>query len=585
MLTVRLLGRPRLEREGVPITGPRGHKSWALLARLVCTPHPVTRQTLVDELFTQADDPMGALRWSLAELRRRLGTPEAFHGNPLTGDMGPGVEVDVTVAAHGRFVGPPPEGRLLEGVEVRDSAAFETWLLVERERVDAKIGSGIHEATLRALANGDAERAIDLAQALVARDALDEGPHVLLVSALAAAGRFEAAAQHAESTAALLLRELGVSPSASLRNAACPPHRPALGSVSPQATSATMRASGLAALSAGVPDAGIERLRTAAAAASEAGDAALLAECLLELGTAMVHASNRHDDEGAVVLGSALASALEAGHDAVASRTLAELAYVDVLAGRRVPAGIHLDWARDIAGNDRGLRATVASIEATDLNDRGQLPQAVAKFEESIEDARAAGKTRREAWSWGVGARTQFWLGDYAGAEQWAHHALELVDSERWAAFRPWVESWAAHSELALGHDPAVVKGSLESTFALARELSDACYLGASAKVMALACDALGDREGAVAWLRTAAAACARETDAYVWVRADVALTTAELALRWGDGVTAAGHAEEVRTVAVRCCMDAMLERAEAVLDEIAPDRSPAFSGAGAARR
>ena len=35
MLTVRLLGRPRLERDGVHVPGPRGHKAWALLAREV----------------------------------------------------------------------------------------------------------------------------------------------------------------------------------------------------------------------------------------------------------------------------------------------------------------------------------------------------------------------------------------------------------------------------------------------------------------------------------------------------------------------------------------------------------------------
>ena len=102
MLTVRLLGKPRLERDGVHVTGPRGHKSWALLARLVRSTDPVSRQTLVDELFSQADDPMAALRWSLAELRRRLGTPEALQGDPLTSDLGPGIEVDITVAARGQ---------------------------------------------------------------------------------------------------------------------------------------------------------------------------------------------------------------------------------------------------------------------------------------------------------------------------------------------------------------------------------------------------------------------------------------------------------------------------------------------------
>ena len=188
VLTVRMLGKPRLERDGVHVTGPRGHKAWALLARLVRSADPVSRQTLVDELFSQADDPMVALRWNLTELRRRLGTPEALQGDPLTADFGPDVELDVTVAARGRFAGTPPEGRFLERVDVRDSATFDTWLLVERERVDAEVISGIREATLRALSTGDAELAIDLARVMVARDPLAEGPHVLLISALRGLG-------------------------------------------------------------------------------------------------------------------------------------------------------------------------------------------------------------------------------------------------------------------------------------------------------------------------------------------------------------------------------------------------------------
>ncbi|WP_062132567.1 AfsR/SARP family transcriptional regulator [Demequina aestuarii] len=582
MLTVRLLGRPRLEREGVPIPGPRGHKSWALLARLVRSPQPVTRQSLVDELFSQADDPMGALRWSLAELRRRLGTPDAFHGNPLTGDLGPGIEVDVTVASHGRFTGLPPEGRLLEGVDVRDSASFETWLLVERERVDAEVCGGIREAIIRAMSGGDAERAIDLARVLVARDPLSEGPHVLLISALSAAGRHDAASQQAESATAMLRRELGIAPSSALRDAATPPPQPLPAGVSPRATSAALRASGLAALSAGVPASGIDRLRSAAAAAAEADDATLLAECLLELGTALVHAVHRHDDEGAVVLGSAVAVAMDAGHDAVASRALAELGYVDVLSGRRVTAGLHLEWAREIAGDDRGLLATVASIEATDLHDRGRLAEAAERFGAAIDHARAAGKVRREAWSLGVGGRTLYGLGDYAGAQRWLDQSLAIIDAEHWNAFRPCVESWRAHVNLALGRDPRGVREELESTFATACELSDACWQGLAAKAMALACHAELDRAGAQWWLATAARACARETDAHVWVRADVALAAARMAMDWGDLTMAREQAETLQAVAVRYGMDGMLDAATALLDEIAPDRAPAFSGAGA---
>ncbi|WP_084105467.1 BTAD domain-containing putative transcriptional regulator [Demequina sp. NBRC 110056] len=582
MLTVRLLGRPRLEREGVPVAGPRGHKAWALLARLVRSPDPVSRQTLVDELFSQADDPMAALRWTLAELRRRLGAPEAFQGDPLTGDLGPGIEVDVTVAALGRFSGPPPDGRFLERVEVRDSATFETWLLVERERVDAEILSGIREATLRSLARGEPDAAIDLARVMVARDPLVEGPHVLLVSALAAAGRADAAARQAESSIAMLRRELGMTPSSAIRDAAAPRPAPGRAGVSPLATAKALRASGLDAVSAGVAAEGASRLRAAAAAAEQAGDQALMAECLLDLGTALVHADHNHDDEGSVVLGSAIAAASDAGLDSVASQALSELAYVDVLSGRRVTASIHLEWSRELAGEDPVLLAHVASIEATDLHDRGLLHEARERYLAAIADSQRAGEARREAWALGVGARTLYWLGDMAEARSWVDRSLAIIARERWSAFRPWVEAWGAHVDLALGADPSEVIERLESTFALACELNDACWQGMSAKAMALAHEATGESDGAREWIVTAAVACSRETDAYDWVRADVALAHAELALGWGDLTVAAERADDLRVLAARCGFTTMLERAAVVLARAAGEA--AATGTGSTR-
>lgn len=69
---VRLLGAPRFDTGGAPTPPPRGRKSWGLLAYLLLTEHPPSRQRLAALLFPEADDPLGALRWSLADLRRSL---------------------------------------------------------------------------------------------------------------------------------------------------------------------------------------------------------------------------------------------------------------------------------------------------------------------------------------------------------------------------------------------------------------------------------------------------------------------------------------------------------------------------------
>ncbi|MEA2303620.1 MAG: hypothetical protein QOH43_900, partial [Solirubrobacteraceae bacterium] len=65
-LAIRLLGKPQIERDGVPVQPPRGRKTWALLAYLVLCERPPPRSRVASLLFSEADDPLGALRWSLA---------------------------------------------------------------------------------------------------------------------------------------------------------------------------------------------------------------------------------------------------------------------------------------------------------------------------------------------------------------------------------------------------------------------------------------------------------------------------------------------------------------------------------------
>src|SRR3954452_7703025 len=72
-LSIQLLGRPGLEIDGASGYRFRSRKSWAVLAFLLLSERPPTRTQLASLLFTEADDPMRALRWCLAEIRRGLG--------------------------------------------------------------------------------------------------------------------------------------------------------------------------------------------------------------------------------------------------------------------------------------------------------------------------------------------------------------------------------------------------------------------------------------------------------------------------------------------------------------------------------
>lgn len=566
MLVIRLIGQPRLERDGEPIAGPRGNKTWALLARLVRSAEPVSRQRLVDELFNEADDPMGALRWSLAELRRRTGLVDAFKGNPISAELGDSTVVDVTQTVSGTVPDDIPEGEFLEGVAITASAGFETWLSIERQRVDSELLSCLRQATLRALSGRRFERAVAIAGVMVQRSPLDEGPHVLLVKALAASGDADAALRQVEASEAVFRRELGVEPTAAIRGAARAGVASPVPGVSSRTSAESLRDAGLAALSAGAADAGIECLRGATAAAETTGDTGLLSECLAELGTALVHSIRGYDDEGSVILEQAVEAATDAGAGNTAAKALSELGYVDMIAGRRRSATHNLAAASELAGRDPSLVAALAGFEAMNLSDWGKTDQAADRFFEAVELSKSAGVVRREIWNLGIGARTLFIEGRLEEAAEWARRASELAHQERWTAFRPWPEAWASHVRLANGEPPDDVRHATESTFTHARQLEDPCWEGVAAKAIGLTYLAENQYETAMEWMDTASTSCRRVTDSYTWVAVEILIAEAEAALEAGDHERAESAAHRAVTEAARGSMDGLLARAQGLL-------------------
>jgi hypothetical protein len=87
-----------------------------------------TRSQLASLLFTEAGDPLRALRWSLSEIRRCLGEEGSLDGDPVVLHLAGDAMVDVEVVAHGSWidaVGLPGLGAdLLEGIAAGDRAAF-----------------------------------------------------------------------------------------------------------------------------------------------------------------------------------------------------------------------------------------------------------------------------------------------------------------------------------------------------------------------------------------------------------------------------------------------------------------------------
>ena len=75
---IRLLGRPSLERDG-STTRLDGRKTWALLAFVILESPAPTRRSIAERLWAEADDPLGAMRWTLSQVRKAL-APDATIG-------------------------------------------------------------------------------------------------------------------------------------------------------------------------------------------------------------------------------------------------------------------------------------------------------------------------------------------------------------------------------------------------------------------------------------------------------------------------------------------------------------------------
>ena len=215
-ITVQLLGRPRLTRAAGDVYKFRSRKSWGLLAYLILSEHAPARSQLASLLFAGADDPVRALRWGLAEIRRALGEGGSVDGDPVVLTLPPGSVVDVQVVATGTWadaVTLPGLGTdLLEGTAVRGAAAFETWLLARQRHAAAASEAILHEAALGSMARGALEEAIGYAVRAAAMSPLDENHQALLIRLYRMAGDDDAAAKQFAACSGVLEAELGVAP-------------------------------------------------------------------------------------------------------------------------------------------------------------------------------------------------------------------------------------------------------------------------------------------------------------------------------------------------------------------------------------
>lgn len=484
-LSVRLLGKPSIDKDGASAS-PRGRKAWALLAYLLRTQGPATRDHLASLLFSDADDPLRALRWNLTELRRVLDHSQAFKGDVIQISLPPGTFVDTRTITSGTWVEAvevPGLGRdLLEGMSFSSSPGFEAWLLTERRHLAACAANVLHEAALARLASGEADRAVEFARRLVEIDPLDENFEALLIRSLAVAGHRDAAAEQLAACTELFRRELGVDPGAGVGSALETPVGSTM--VSPLTGRAAARAqldAGRAAIDAGAVEAGLQCLRRSAAEAHTCGDLEMKADALFRLGSALVHAARGRDEEAAAALHESIALAETAGVFGIAAGAHRELGYVEMLRGRYERARSWLEQGLRLAGDDRAESAKALAVLGVCQSDTARYPEAIEALTNSVRLAEAARTSKQLAWSLSFLGRAHLLRGEVEPARSHLTRSLQIAREEAWTTF-------VSLPECLLG-DLAMLEGDInaaadvyEHAFALGCQIGDPCWEGLGAR-------------------------------------------------------------------------------------------------------
>lgn len=513
---MRLLGPPQLERDGSVLASPRGRKSWAVLAYVALAELPVSRERLCSLLFSDAADPQGALRWTLAELRRALSAEDLLRGDPLQLRPSAQIVVDVLIVSAGQADAEFVRGELLEGIELQAGPVFDSWLLVERRRL-AGLSEGIlHDAALAALASGRAQQAAAFASRALEFSPFEESLHELLVRCLAADGDLGAAKHHIVSCELLFRRELGRPPDARVARAATQVGE--LQVLGDRGAAIGQWRAGIAAVDAGAVEPGMSCLRMACAQARACGDADVLARVLLALGSALVHAVRGRDEEGAAMLHEALNVAEAIGATVLVIEACRELGYIEIQAGRAPSAGRWLSRASGEAGGGPE-RAKVLGVRGMALSDRAHYEAAIDLLTQSVAVAEIAADRRQQAWSLAILGRSLLLCGQLQEAGAALDHSLELIAAEGWRALQPLPEALRAEVALREGARTEAL-GLAQHAFALGCELGDPCWEGFGARVTGLIHRSLGQHALALEGLRDAVARAGRVADAYAWVKA-----------------------------------------------------------------
>jgi pimeloyl-ACP methyl ester carboxylesterase/DNA-binding SARP family transcriptional activator len=234
LLHVSVVGDLAVLRGQAQVRLPSSKKTRALLAYLAVTARPHSRERLCSMFWSVPDDPRAALRWSLSHLRPLVDEPDCRR---LIADRDK-VELDVSrvavdilslrrIAQKGVDAMPIDalkrsietlEGDFLEGLDLADCHAFQSWCIGEREET-RRLRVRLLTALIARLERVP-EDALPHARNLSLLEPANEAAQATLVRLLRAAGRQREAEEHFR-RAQRQLADGNVAGTGALRQAAC----------------------------------------------------------------------------------------------------------------------------------------------------------------------------------------------------------------------------------------------------------------------------------------------------------------------------------------------------------------------------
>jgi DNA-binding SARP family transcriptional activator len=530
VLAVHLLGRPWIDRGPAEAYQFRSRKSWALVAYLLLAERPPTLSQLASLLFADADDPLRALRWSLAEIRRALETDGSVDGDPVTLTLADTAVVDVSVVTGKAWMDAveqlSPQAGQLDGIAIRGAATFETWLLGQRRRLAGATEAVLHEAALGWLSRGDVATAIDYAVRLAGLSPLDENHQALLIRLYRQAGDDPRARAQYATCVQLCQAAFGSAPGSAVEAALREPPARAEAAADEVSIEAVIEA-GTAAISAGAVTAGIQSVRAAVHLADQAQHVRLRTAARLVLAEALIHSVGGLDEEGQAILHEVDRIATTAGDLTTAARARAELGYVDFLRARYDRAELWLADALRTGADSPSIVAKSQTYLGGVASDRADYPAARRLLDLAVGQTRTIDDPRGEAYGLSLLGRISLLRGELGRARDELTASIELAQRHHWLAFLPWPQALLGEVHR-LGGDIAAATEETRQAFARACQIGDPCWEGMAQRGLGLLAEQAGEPARAFELLTDARARMNRLADPYVWLEVYIldALTT-----------------------------------------------------------